>query len=548
MEHTKLIEEKVHQASDILKTLGLQIGKQNMVAPLTLLALCNITPTDNWEDASRSSLIISKEIIPFANKYYNTDYKPNTRESFRKQALHEFIKYNIAELNPDDPSLRPQSAKTHYAITAICLNTIRKYGQSDWDIAAENFKKFNQQQAAVKEVNAILRRLEIQGYKSISNDSIELGRINVFIGANGSGKTNILETIALAGAARANDLNYESFYSRGVRVARPDQIISSFVDSSQGNSINLRLNLHEKDETFNYEFTLTPAHMQDVYTRWIDLSEEEVIPEVLLQYFTEITKGTPNITGDELMSRVNEVLARRGIRKSRRYDPILTEYAIFDVNTKSLRGIAPSESKKSPLGINGEGLDLFIANLNKDEKDVLLRSKTLFDWLDDIISDKEDKLKLSGLKAGKSISTLYFKDLFMNVKNNTLSAENSNEGILHILFYLALFLSDKTPKLFAIDNIETALNPLLCQTLIEQLVSLSKTHGKQVLITTHNPAILDGLNLFDDEQRLFEVFRNDSGHTCTRRIKFKSDLSDKQRLKLSEMWMSGLLGAVPKNF
>ncbi|CAL1519390.1 DNA replication and repair protein RecF [Chitinophaga sp. MM2321] len=451
-------------------------------------------------------------------------------------------------MNPDDPSLPPQSGKTHYAISAICLNTIRKYGQSDWEIAVENFRKFNSQQTAAKEVDAILRNLEIQGFKSIANDHIELGRVNVFIGANGSGKTNILEAIALAGAARANDLNYESFYSRGVRVARPDQIISSFVDSSQGNSIDLKLNFLEKNEKFIYEFTLTPAHMQDVYTRWIDLSEEEMMPEILLQHFKEITQKTPNISGNELLSRANDLLAQRGLNKSRRYDPILTEYAIFDINTKSLRGIAPSESKKSPLGINGEGLDLFIASLNKEEKTILNRSKFLFDWLDDIISDKEDKLKLSGLKAGKSISTLYFRDLYMNSKNNTLSAENSNEGILHILFYIALFLSDKTPKLFAIDNIETALNPLLCQTLIEQIVSLSEDNGKQVLITTHNPAILDGLNLFDDEQRLFEVFRDDSGHTCTRRIKFKSDLSDKQGLKLSDMWMSGLLGAVPKNF
>ncbi|CAL1519391.1 hypothetical protein MMC2321_03139 [Chitinophaga sp. MM2321] len=86
MERTELIQEKIFQASDILKALGLEIGKQNMVAPLTLLALCNITPEENWENSIRSSLIISKDIIPFANRYYNSDYKTNTRESFRKQA------------------------------------------------------------------------------------------------------------------------------------------------------------------------------------------------------------------------------------------------------------------------------------------------------------------------------------------------------------------------------------------------------------------------------------------------------------------------------
>jgi len=51
----------------------------------------------------------------------------------------------------------------------------------------------------------------------------------------------------------------------------------------------------------------------------------------------------------------------------------------------------------------------------------------------------------------------------------------------------------------------------------------------------------------DDEQRLFEVYRDSEGKTKTRRIKFKKDLSDK-KFKLSEMWLKGLLGAVPKNF
>jgi AAA15 family ATPase/GTPase len=98
-----------------------------------------------------------------------------------------------------------------------------------------------------------------------------------------------------------------------------------------------------------------------------------------------------------------------------------------------------------------------------------------------------------------------------------------------------------------IDNIETALNPRLCRVLIKRLVELAKDLSKQALITTHNPAILDGLNLLDDEQRLFEVYRNDEGYTETRRIKFKDNLSDKTG-KLSQMWLAGSLGATPKNF
>ena len=72
---------------------------------------------------------------------------------------------------------------------------------------------------------------------------------------------------------------------------------------------------------------------------------------------------------------------------------------------------------------------------------------------------------------------------------------------------------------------------------------------KQILITTHNPAFLDGMNLQDDNQRLFVVSRSDEGYTKIKRLKTKPlPDGDKTRMKLSEMWMNGLLGGVPNNF
>jgi predicted ATPase len=130
--------------------------------------------------------------------------------------------------------------------------------------------------------------------------------------------------------------------------------------------------------------------------------------------------------------------------------------------------------------------------------DLIARAR-LVSWVDNVVVDVADKLKFKGYKPGRSVSVLYFRDRFMRRGNNLFSAENANEGILHVLFYLGLFMSDRTPRVFGIDNIETALNPQMCRELIKELAALAKTHHKQALITTHNPAILDGLNLHDDE-------------------------------------------------
>ncbi len=127
---------------------------------------------------------------------------------------------------------------------------------------------------------------------------------------------------------------------------------------------------------------------------------------------------------------------------------------------------------------------------------------------------------------------------------NYFEQRSSNEGFLYLLFYLVLFTSEKTPAFFAIDNIETGFNPKLCTELIKILNELAKKYKKQVIITTHNPAILDGLNINDENQRLFIARRNKSGKTQIERIKQKT----KSKMKLSELWTKGFIGGIPDNF
>ena len=83
---------------------------------------------------------------------------------------------------------------------------------------------------------------------------------------------------------------------------------------------------------------------------------------------------------------------------------------------------------------------------------------------------------------------------------------------------------------------------------MKKISELAIKNGKQVLITTHNPAILDGLNLNDRQhQYLYVVSRNDEGKTQAKRILMKES-SGVLRMMLSEMWMKGLIGGIPNNF
>jgi len=403
----------------------------------------------------------------------------------------------------------------------------------------------------------MINKISISNFKSIYKQDIELGRINVFIGENGSGKSNILEAIAMLSASKNHDLEPIGLINKGIRVAKPSLTFNSFVGNKPKKEIKIDVFLNSD----KIESIIQCDDPEDIFATWTDSGTSYVsgflqkkvntlfVEEIFKNFerdFDKIDfKKDDFITywQNSVNTSMSETNMSSQISNEIRLDSLLN-FLIFNINTNALRGIS-NESKILPLGINGEGLDILLSTFN-DEQLEQLRELNFISWLQDIHFDAGDSLKYKGYKVGRSTSDLYFTDKFMQKKNNIFSAENANEGALHILFYLALFISERTPSFFAIDNIETALNPLLCRQVIKSITELSKKNDKQVLITTHNPAVIDGLNLHDDEQRLFVVKRTDEGHTKVERIKMKPNADD-QKYKLSELWMRGYLGGLPSN-
>ena len=131
---------KIKDAQRILKDLGLPKEQQNQMSAVTLLALCNVGPKDSWSKARRASMTISKDIMAFASKQYKRKYAPNTRETFRRHVLHQFVQAKIADYNPDNPQLPTNSPKAHYAISKAALKVIIEWGSKRWNPLCEAFK------------------------------------------------------------------------------------------------------------------------------------------------------------------------------------------------------------------------------------------------------------------------------------------------------------------------------------------------------------------------------------------------------------------------
>lgn len=131
---------KIDEAKEILKELGLPIAQQNEISAYTLLALCGIRPEDTWGKATKKSLKISKGIMAFCKDVYKKEYAPNTRETFRRQVLHQFVQARIVNYNPENPNLPVNSPNAHYSITEEALVVIKTFKSNAWKKALAKFK------------------------------------------------------------------------------------------------------------------------------------------------------------------------------------------------------------------------------------------------------------------------------------------------------------------------------------------------------------------------------------------------------------------------
>lgn len=433
----------------------------------------------------------------------------------------------------------------------------------------------------------MLKRIRIENFKSVKEVNVEVGRFNVIIGENGAGKSNFLESIASYSAIIANSFTNEFMLSRGIRVVEPLNILSCFKEKQHSEECNifvidddgyacntslkfnpsepfspLSTNIQFYRKNFKNDFEVLEINelgtkvfyskLEEIASNYncsvYELQQQLHDAEVKLQVILKEGNSNvdKNIIDKKFIEMLHHVSALAEI--NRIYDDYHnkekkknTSFIIYSPELSSLRTFF-SESQIEPLGVNGEGLLKLLQVMQEHESEnfeKVCEIVAMFQWVEKTIIESdsnnlEQRIKIIDRFMGKEIDH-----------------RSANEGFLFVLFYATLFSSKYTPKSFAVDNIDASLNPKLCRVLIKELVKLAKENDKQAFVTTHNPAILDGLDLHDEEQRLFVVERDDEGSTQLRRVGV-DDLPKPKRngetIKLSEAFMRGHLGGLPTNF
>ena len=392
----------------------------------------------------------------------------------------------------------------------------------------------------------MLENLSVRTFKSIEKVTVDLGIVNVFIGANGSGKSNLLEALGILSAASDGRVNDQALLARGVRPGLPAFYKSAFPSKKR---IPSHLFFGARSARAKYEVSLHNP-LKDPAPAWrfkTELWEEDACRLVGRSPAQEKKTNTEQGLAALKVVEVTEGAALELLKT-------LQGYVIYSPTTPVLRGIAPETQPRSPVGLSGGGLPQAIGELlkqrshHKRSKQICREALGLIDWASSYGSAPSSAMSLSPAAAASS-RVIRFRDKFMRDGRNLLSGYDVSEGALYVLFLAVIAGHKASPRLCAVDNADHGLNPRLARALMAHLCEwyLGADEERQILLTTHNPLVLDGLPLQNDRVRLFTVSRTNSGRTAIRRIVVDDNLLEKARQgwTLSRLWVMGHLGGVP---
>lgn len=385
--------------------------------------------------------------------------------------------------------------------------------------------------------------ISIHNFKSLYDVSFEPGNVNVLIGANGSGKSSVLEAIGTLSAAMTDRVNSNSLQRKGVRLSASQLYKSKFLDiKKESVTVDFQVGWQKEAHDYQYSVHLTVPTDDDSWKYHTESALKD----------GKSVFGRSNRSKGQMNNKIGyftvaEALASDEYISAGRY---IGNYGIYQPDTLTLRGTLPDPTQVSPIGLNGGRLAEAIDDLMRvTDGDLMFGSLymsdvlELIEWASDFRVGKPKKSTLNpGIPAASRI--IEFQDRYL--KDAALfTGYDASEGALYVLFMLCVAMHPNAPKMFGIDSFDHAMNPRLARKITQVFSRLILENGKTVFLTTHNPLVLDGLDLTDNRVRLFVTDRDENGHIIMNRIQVSEELVGTGQ-SLSRLWINGYLGGVPE--
>lgn len=147
---------KLEEAREILIQLNVPNRQSADLCCYVILAMSNIKEDTEWTEATNEWIRIH-DVLTFIKDNYNAVYAENSRETFRKQAMHHFRNAAFIE----DNGKATNSPNYRYRLTDEMLNLVKSFGTDNWANKKENFLSSHESLISMYESKRSIRKMPV---------------------------------------------------------------------------------------------------------------------------------------------------------------------------------------------------------------------------------------------------------------------------------------------------------------------------------------------------------------------------------------------------
>ncbi len=341
-----------------------------------------------------------------------------------------------------------------------------------------------------------LKKLEVEGFRSFKKMSWEPGDLNIVIGPNASGKSNLLSLLGTIAASSQGQMSNYFINSGGFGAIRWNK-------EALNVECALELAPDEGDVRYKYKTSMDSIHGSEVP----EIADEEFRKEEgeqsqQFQYFRRHRRqawlfdddGKPqnlydaDLQGDEslLSILVGPIVASRLAVRLRE---ILTSWSIhqnFRTDRDAIIRAAFVTRFDRGVEADGQNFPSVLHTLISEQPDF---EQTVNDAMSAAFDDF-DKLVFAPSASQRTEMRIRWKS-----SKYVPSASDLSDGTLRFLFLLTVLANPNPPPLIAIDEPETGLHPSMLPIVAE--LAADAALGTQVILTTHSDQFLDAFDEFN---------------------------------------------------
>lgn len=360
----------------------------------------------------------------------------------------------------------------------------------------------------------MLTKISAENWKSIESADLNIDALTVLIGSNASGKSNVLDALAFLQRTASGQLLTAALQGDAVVPAMRGGL--EWAARKPGNIFCLSSTVRGRDDTVEFDYRIEC----EVFQGQCQLRSEQLIrrkyrisvkgkrqknpTQVQLFRTDAIDSDVPTITArlyngkqgsPRQLSRAASVLFQlvgqklaseiaEGVNAM-----IETHRAIFilDPIPSHMRDYSPFSDRLLPDAANIAGV---LAALPVDQKEEI--EKTLTKYVAKL--PERDVVRVYSEPVGKfnSDAMLYCEEGFSQTPM-LLDARGMSDGTLRFLAILMALLTRPQHSLLVVEEVDNGLHPSRSQLLLDMLRTVGQQRGIDVMVTTHNPALLDAM-------------------------------------------------------